>query len=35
MGDGIKEIPCWDEYWVLFVSDESLNSTTKTNITLK
>ena len=21
---GIKEATCWDEYWVLYVSDESL-----------
>ena len=31
---GIKEDTCWDEYWVLYVSDESLNSIPKTNITL-
>ena len=30
---GIKEGTC-DEYWVLYVSDESLNSTPETNITL-
>ena len=24
---GIKEDTCWDEPWVLYVSDESLNST--------
>ena len=30
---GIKEGTC-DEHWVLHVSDESLNSTPKTNITL-
>ena len=34
MGDGIKEGTCWDEHWVLYVSDESLNSTPETNITL-
>ena len=28
-----KEGTC-DEHWVLYVSDESLNSTPKTNITL-
>ena len=28
---GIKEVTC-DEHWVLYVSNESLNSTTKTNI---
>ena len=30
---GIKEGTC-DEHWVLYISDESLNSTPKTNITL-
>ena len=30
---GIKEGTC-GEHWVLYVSDESLNSTCKTNITL-
>ena len=30
---GIKEGTC-DEHQVLYVSDESLNSTTETNITL-
>ena len=30
---GIKEGTC-DEHWVLYVSDESLNSTPETNITL-
>ena len=29
-----KEGTCYDEYWVLYVRDESLNSTPKTNITL-
>ena len=29
---GIKEGTC-DEHWVLYVSDESLNSTPETNIT--
>ena len=24
---GIKKGTCWDEHWVLYVSDESLNST--------
>ena len=24
---GIKEGTCWDEHWVLYVSDESLGST--------
>ena len=27
MGNGIKEGTGWDEPWVLYVSDESLNST--------
>ena len=31
---GIKEGMSYDEHWVLYVSDESLNSTPKTNITL-
>ena len=30
---GIKEGTC-DEHWVLYVNDESLNSTTETNIAL-
>ena len=30
---GIKEGTC-DDHWVLYVSDESLNSTPETNITL-
>ena len=30
---GIKEDSC-DEHWVLYVSDESLNHTPETNITL-
>ena len=30
---GIKEGTC-DEHWVLYVSDESLNFTPETNITL-
>ena len=39
MGDGlngwrIKEGTCWDEHWVLHVSDESLNSTPETNVIL-
>ena len=33
MGDGIKR-GIWDEHWVLYVSDESLNSTPETNTTL-
>ena len=32
-GVGIKEGTC-DEHWVLYVSDESLNSSLETNITL-
>ena len=31
---GIQEGSCWDEHWVLHVSDESLNSTPETSITL-
>ena len=31
---GIKEGTYWDEYWVLYVSDEWLNSIPETNITL-
>ena len=30
----IKEGTCWDEQWVLYVSDESLNSTPETSIAL-
>lgn len=33
MSDGIKEGTC-DEYWVLDVSDKSLNSTPETNTAL-
>ena len=35
-GDGlsIKEGTCGDEHWVLYVSDESLNSAHEANITL-
>ena len=29
----VLEGTCWDEPWVLYVSDESLNSTPETNIT--
>ena len=33
---GIKEGTCYDEHCMLYVSDESLNSTTpETNITLQ
>ena len=31
---GIKENTCWDEHGVLYVNDESLNSTPETNIAL-
>ena len=31
---GIKEGTCRNEHWVLYVSDESLNSTPETNIAL-
>ena len=30
----IKEGTCGDEPWVLYVSEESLNSTLETNVTL-
>ena len=29
----IKKGTCYDEHWVLYVHDESLNSTPETNIT--
>ena len=28
---GIKEGTCYDEHWVIYVSDESLNSTPETD----
>ena len=31
---GTKEGTCWDEHWVLYVSDESQNSTPETNLAL-
>ena len=31
---GIKEGTCCDEHWVLYVRDESLNSTPETNMAL-
>ena len=31
---GIEEGTCWDEHWVLYVSDESQESTPKTKSTL-
>ena len=31
---GIKEGICWDQQWVLYVSDELLNSTPETITTL-
>ena len=31
---GIKERSCWDEHWMLYVSDESPNSTPEIIITL-
>ena len=31
---GIKEGTCWDEHWVLYVSDESLNPIPEIIITL-
>ena len=27
MSKGIKEETCWDKHWVLYVGDESLDST--------
>ena len=29
---GITEDTCWNELWLLYVSDESLGSTTETSI---
>ena len=31
---GTEEGTCWDEHWVLYVSDESWESTPKTKSTL-
>ena len=31
---GVEEGTCWNEHWVFYVSDESLNSTPETNVTL-
>ena len=31
---GIKEGTCCDEHWMLYISDESLNSNPETNTTL-
>ena len=31
---GIKEGICWDEHWVVYVSDESLDSTPEAKTTL-
>ena len=31
---GIEEGTCWDEHWVLYVSDESRESTPETKSTL-
>ena len=28
---GIEEVTCCDEHWVLYATDESLNTTSKTN----
>ena len=33
-GMGMKEGTCYDESWVLYVSDESLDSTSETHIAL-
>ena len=34
MGMDIKEDACYNEHWVLYVSNDSLNSTSETNISL-
>lgn len=34
MGDAIKEGTYWDEYWVSYISAESLGSVPETNTTL-
>ena len=34
MSDSIKEGTRWDKHWMLYISDESLNSTPETNVTL-
>ena len=34
-GMGIKEGTCWDEHCMLYVSDESLNSTFETSTTIE
>ena len=31
---GIEEATCWDEHWVLYVSDESQESTPEAKTTL-
>ena len=31
---GIEESTCWDEHWVLYVNDESQESTPETKSTL-
>ena len=31
---GIKEVTCWNEGWLLYISNESLGSTPETNTTL-
>ena len=31
---GIKEHTCCDEHWMLYVTDELLNTTSKTNVVL-
>ena len=31
---GRKECTCWDEHWMLYVSDEALNSTPEIIITI-
>ena len=34
MGKGHKEHTCWDEHWVLYLGDESLESTPEIIIAL-
>ena len=31
---GIKEDTCWDEHWVSYVNDKSVDSTSETNTIL-
>ena len=34
MGDGYQEGTYYDDHWMLYVSDDSLNSTPETNIAM-